>query len=710
MAKPLESLCAGLDQREGKRRKNEDISCKWKDQHDSSFNELKNALTNTPVLAFPNNIGMFVLDTDASNTGIGAVLSQIQRGQERVIAYASRKLTKAERRYCTTRKELLAVHYFVRYFKHYVYGRRFQVRTDHKALLWMLNWRKPNSSQYCLWKAELELYDMEVLYRPGTLHVNADALSRLPQCHQCELKHPNPVMKRNYKVHLEESTLSSSEVASSTPFVVNALSHNADVSHYNYEEDSDLKIILELMRTGNVKCSSMPTECKLGSSRLKELWRRRENLRLRGDALYLMENDKYKVVVPKQEMKKVIDTMHSVLGHVGVNKLSYVLKDQYYWPKMEEEINLCIAECFFCQTSKSRKARECAPLQGTMVGEPFERIAIDISGPYFPSKHGHRYILAIIDYFSKFPVLIPLRRVDANTVARKVLQHWIVLFGAPEVIHSDRGTNFESELFHEQCRLFGIEKTKTSPYYPQADGLVERLFRTIKPLISATVKKQGICWCEALPIVEMGLRCTLQSSTGFSPFEVIFGKRMRLPIVWQVPDAPVTQLKNTTYSQYIWELQERLDQVRNDVESGLRRAIQRQSYYYNKNKTCQPLQVGDSVLVKVENAAGIFPISQYQGPYRVVVMKNQWSYVLEDLQTGKRIDRNYNQLKPIKLNEKQWKPQKINENRSRITSIESRSAHQPQLRNNNSYLPVSLTRRYPARDRGVPHRLGFANS
>jgi hypothetical protein len=147
------------------------------------------ALTTTPVLAYPNESGTFILDADASDGGIGAVLSQMQGGLERVISYASRKLTKSERRYCVTRKELLAVYNFIKYFRHYLFGRHFIVRTDHKALLWMLNWRKPNTSQYCLWKAELELYDLEIQHRPGKEHLNADALSRLPDCHQCQLKH-----------------------------------------------------------------------------------------------------------------------------------------------------------------------------------------------------------------------------------------------------------------------------------------------------------------------------------------------------------------------------------------------------------------------------------------------------------------------------------------------------------------------------------------
>ena len=124
----------------------------------------------------------------------------MQDGEEKVIAYASNKLSKAEKRYCITRKELLAIYKYVIHFKHYLYGRRFKVRTDHQALTWLLNWEKPNTSQYCNWRAELECYDMEVIYRPGKYHSNADALSRLPQCEQCEIKHEDSQKKRNCKI------------------------------------------------------------------------------------------------------------------------------------------------------------------------------------------------------------------------------------------------------------------------------------------------------------------------------------------------------------------------------------------------------------------------------------------------------------------------------------------------------------------------------
>ncbi len=157
----------------------------WTDQCDEAFSTLKRCLTTSPLLAYPDHSGKFFLDTDASGTGIGAVLSQEQGGHERVIAYASRTLTKAERNYCVTRRELLAVVFYVRYFRPYLYGRHFTIRTDHGSLRWLLNFRNPEG-QIARWTQILGEYDYEIIHRPGRSHQNADSLSRRP-CPQCNM-------------------------------------------------------------------------------------------------------------------------------------------------------------------------------------------------------------------------------------------------------------------------------------------------------------------------------------------------------------------------------------------------------------------------------------------------------------------------------------------------------------------------------------------
>ncbi len=156
---------------------------KWTGECATAFAELKSRLVSSPILAFPDHSLPFTLDTDASHVGVGAVLSQVQNGQERVIAYASRTLAKAERRYCVTRKELLAVVTFIRHFRHHLLGQHFLLRTDHGSLRWLQQFKEPEG-QLARWLEQLQEYDFEVIHRPGHKHGNADALSRRP-CDQC---------------------------------------------------------------------------------------------------------------------------------------------------------------------------------------------------------------------------------------------------------------------------------------------------------------------------------------------------------------------------------------------------------------------------------------------------------------------------------------------------------------------------------------------
>ena len=148
-----------------------------------AFRRLQGKLVSAPILAFPDFTKSFVLDTDASNEGIGAVLSQVEDGQETVIAYASQVLSKAERGYCVTRRELLAVVTFLQQFRAYLLGRHFVVQTDHGSLAWLTNFRNPEG-QLARWLEQLQEFDFDIVHRAGRKHLNADALSRIP-CRQC---------------------------------------------------------------------------------------------------------------------------------------------------------------------------------------------------------------------------------------------------------------------------------------------------------------------------------------------------------------------------------------------------------------------------------------------------------------------------------------------------------------------------------------------
>jgi transposase InsO family protein len=624
---PLETLCQETwTKRHNVAKKKTFV---WDSQHKEAFDKLKQALMSAPILAFPINNGEYILDTDASHDTIGAVLSQRQDGQEKVIAYASNKLSKAERNYCVTRKELLAVYHYVKQFSHYLYGRRFLIRTDHKALTWLLNWENPTTSQYNSWIAELVEYDMKVEHRPGKQHANADGLSRIPRCEQCELIHESPMKKRNVK-----------DLRNDNHCPVN---RSLSVPQMNQEDDAEIQIILKVMKAGKQQ-EKMPIELQNGSKAVKVLWSRRRNLRIRDGRLYfLTEKNNYAWVVPRSERKRLVCSVHKGSGHVGITKCAAIMKDRFYWPNMEEEIRLIINMCLSCQKRKSAGARITPEPQITQVGFPFEKIALDITGPLKPCRTGERYILGIIDYFTKYPMLIPIHNVDAKTVARALVNNWISTFGAPSTIHSDRGTSFESSLFYELCALFNIRKTKSAPFYPQSDGLIERLFRTVKDMIFATSDELSRDWKDTLPIISMGLRSSIQSSTGVSPYEAVFGTTMRIPLSWEYPVyvENSTKLRNTQMyiSEYIIELKNKLSSIHDQMKNTLKKAGG------EEKGNVQHYAIGDHVMARILPIKKGIDQPRYDGPYKVIATLGKWTYRLRHCFKRTEIERNIHHLK-----------------------------------------------------------------
>lgn len=632
----LEKLCNG---QQAARSPKQPKSWTWTKLHEDSFAHLKWCLTHAPVLAFPRKEGRFILDTDASHDGIGAVLSQLQDGHERVIAYASHKFSKAERAYCITRKELLSVYRYVLLFKHYLYGRTFTVRTDHQALSWLLNWKRPSTSQYCTWIAELETYDMEIVHRPGRLHINADVLSRLPSCEQCGVKHLDPQKRRAVKnLECQERTAEESERV--------LCKISASSSNWDQESDPDTQVILLLLRSGRVQ-EAHPQELSGASETVKSLWSNRAHLRLRGGLLYFRNNkEEYALIVPKSKQAWLIQTTHQTLGHVGVTKTLSALKGRYYWPQMEQHTRLVLNTCKSCAVRKTGNTGIRPQPQKMITGFPFEKIAIDITGPLPPCHSGERFILGVIDCFSKYPALIPLRATDSKTVAHALVKNWISVFGVPHCVHSDRGSNFVSDLFREMCSLFGIKKSQSAPYYPQSDGFIERLFRTAKDMIFATSNSFKRDWKEVLPLVEMGLRSTVQVTTKVSPFEVLFGTTMRLPLLW-IDDATAANGRyddgpRVCSSQYILDLKQRLATVHQKVLENLRRPSKKPS----GNVNVKPLCIGTHVMALILPKEKGLLLPRYDGPYIVTGKLGDWTYRLQHLQTKRIIDRNHHHVKP----------------------------------------------------------------
>ena len=638
----------------------------WCDNHTIAWDTLKGHLTNSPILSFPNSNGTFILDTDASYDTLGAVLSQVQEGEEKVIAYASNALSKAELQYCVTRKELMAVYKYVKQFQHYLMGKKFVIRTDHRALTWMLNWKRPNTSQYCTWIAELELYDFDIQHRKGESHINADAMSRYPRCQQCELKHGNPKGKRNVKIITEA---------------------------YHIREDNfnDLVDVMIKQINDNGTLQSLPR-----SKESSIFWKNRKQLQVvNGNTLVIFRKGMNLNVPRKLNRKKIIQTVHSELGHPGIFRTKSVIKSHFYWPGIDLDTALIVGECKLCQGYKHKQRTQLQRCE-LHANFPNEMVGIDIAGPFKATRQGNRYILGMIDHYSRYPVLVPLKTIDSNSIAEVIFKNWISIFGIPMMLHSDRGSNLNSNQIMRLCEYFGISKTKTTPYNPQSDGIIERLFRTVKPMLSIVSSERHFDWDKSIPIVEMGLRCSRSRVTGFTPNEILFGHNI-------ITSTMVHCHKQQTPQNH----QEPTDYVRTLLQKSEEiKEVVRNRRTQTKEQDIQHFEKGNWVLVrKIAARSGKL---LYDGPYQVVKRIGYNAYKLQDRQ-GNKIDRNVRQLKKCTY-EKTTTFQKENTSVCSDWDSNKTEASESKLRHAEHVVPEHQSpesRRYPIRKRKLTERYGF---
>ncbi|VDI48844.1 Hypothetical predicted protein [Mytilus galloprovincialis] len=397
----------------------------WNDECQKAFQQLKSALTSTPVLAYPLPNLPFILDTDASDKAVGAVLSQIQDGLERVIAYMSKSMNIHEQAYCVTRKELLAVIIALKTFHHYLYGQEVLLRTDNAAVSWMKNLKKPLSNSR--WLEELGTYNLTVTHRAGRKHSNANALSRRP-CKSCERQESGNHTSDDEtdEIQLEETDFVNQELheneeptprieivrvctrsqtgnqSSATPSGYCIDGWDPDSIRQCQFEDPDMSLIVTYLQEKKNKPDW--DQVSKGTSFQKTIWRQWDRLTINNGMLYRkfycsdkddVDNFKLQLLVPKSHQKTVFKYFHDVpsAGHLGPDKMLSRIQQLFYWPAMKRSITRYCKECDQCAARKSLK-RNKAPLGQYLVGEPMERVAIDILGPLPLTKRQNRYVHA----------------------------------------------------------------------------------------------------------------------------------------------------------------------------------------------------------------------------------------------------------------------------------------------------------------------------
>ncbi|UYV84785.1 K02A2.6-like [Cordylochernes scorpioides] len=480
----------------------------WTIDCERAMDKLKQALSSPPMLAYPDPGEPFILDTDASNTGIGAVLSQTQDGVERVIAYFSKTLSKPERNYCVTRRELLAIVKSIEHFHHYLYGQKFLLRTDHAALRWLLNFKSPEG-QLARWIQRLQEYDMEIQHRKGKSHGNADALSRRP-C-QVNCKHCS---KAETQAELNIRQLSLAEELKLDEW------SPEEMRKSQFDFESDLRPVMNWLNAGtNRPAWEDVASC---SPITKSYWSLWDSLEFRGGVLYRKWESEWKMILPQSRVPSVLKELHNSPsgGHFGIAKTLGKVKERFYWAGCRASVEKWVRQCTECASRKGLKTRSRARLKTYNLGAPVERIAIDIMGPLPRSDKGNRYNLVAMDYFTKWPEAFPLADQEAETVAETLISQFFSRFGVPMQIHTDQGRNFESRLFAQMCKLLGSHKTRTTPLHPQSDGMVERFNRTLASQLSLFVAQNQRDWDSQLPILLMAYRSSVHETTGYSPAKI----------------------------------------------------------------------------------------------------------------------------------------------------------------------------------------------
>ncbi|KAH1009937.1 hypothetical protein HUJ05_004313 [Dendroctonus ponderosae] len=316
----------------------------WSEDCATAYEELKRALSSPPVLSYPNPGDMFILNTDASNTAIGDVLSQLQDGEEKVIAYYSRVLSKPELNYCVTRRELLTMIKSVRYFHKYLYGQPFLLRTDHASLKWLLQFKNPEG-QIAPGLQSIQEYDFKIEHRRGSSQKNADALSRRPCLDNCKCCNRHEEREDQEQMICRRSKLECLE------------EWEPSIIAKEQEEDPDIGPIYQLK----------------AANKDKPFWQE----------ISIVTNGKERVfqtILPKKRVVEVLRYLHNGVGagYFGVNKTLEKIKERFYWDGCRTDVENWCRACTECSASKGPRSRSRGPMRQYLVGSPFERIAIDV--------------------------------------------------------------------------------------------------------------------------------------------------------------------------------------------------------------------------------------------------------------------------------------------------------------------------------------------
>lgn len=627
----------------------------WDENCQKSFETLKQSIISHPVLQYPDfsQSNQFILQTDASGYAIGAVLCN---SDGRPVAYASRSLNVAEKRYPTIEKELLAIVWAVKHFRPYLYGRTFKIQTDHKPLISLFGMRDP-SSRLMKFRLILEEYDFVVEFLKGKNNAAADALSRLTITSE-ELKEINQnainVLTRGQRARQALGTTDCRDNRSDQPRVVEIQSRPKCFTELRFTSDRELiryrkhnlikyenyyYCYVESMNTIFINPVS---RSQLSPEEFVRELRKICNM-LRIEEVYFLKNENNNIFIKKvanaiqtikswsgprlcilkdverienkDDQRVILNDFHLLptSGHAGIRRMINNIKKYYFWTNLEVDVTHFVKMCDKCQKQKHSTHHTKEPMVITSTANSaFEKIYLDLVGPLDKDYYNYMYILTIQCELTKYIEAYPLCSKNSIEVAKQLVNNFILRYGIPKEIATDRGSEFLSATMSEVCKLLHINKLHSTAYHHQSIGALENAHKQLGNYLRIQSENKSNAWSTWLPFWCFSYNTSVHSETKFSPFELVFGKKCILPS--NLNSNKVDPLYN--FDSYPLELKYRIQTSQKEARENLINNKINRKLKYDHNANPVFYQPNDLILLK--NETGNKFQSIYSGPYKVV--------------------------------------------------------------------------------------------
>jgi len=614
----------------------------WTEDCQRSFDTLKEQLTAIPLLAYPDLSKPMVLYTDASDQCIGACLTQPcpERdgpvpgiSEEVPIYFLSHRLSPTQQRWPVIEKEAYAIVYALEKLNYYLNGATFVIKTDHKPLQYLFeaDWTNKKIQQ---WALKLSGYNCKIEYLAGRENTCADLLSRIPKQLERESISVIPeVDDRAYQInvinsHQIERKPSIDDAACEAPDATEQQPLGELVSEYQMDEE--IKTLKEAIEAGKVT-QACASRYLIQDDRLYYLSNKEEEVRPR---LY----------IPQMLRNKILEQCHDAIGHMGIDKTYELISRKYYWPRLYKQVTTYVNSCVTCQVRSSR--HETAPLvEMDVPAYPFEKVSLDISGPYSETSQGNVYIVSFVDWLTNWPEAYAVADKKAQTVASLILTELFPRYGAPLEIVTDNGTENVNRIMKETMMSLNIKHITTSPYHPQSNAKVERFHRFLGDVLSKLTEGDRHNWDLYLTQALAAVRFSMCETTKFSPYYMLFGRDVVLPVDNLLK--PRRKYMGEDHHRLIIEQQHKTFVK---ARRRIRRAQKKRNEAINKDRRKIELGVGDPVYYRAHVRQGKLD-QRWRPCHRIVEQTGPVSFLIWDQVSGKVKRAHANDLKLAEIDE-----------------------------------------------------------